>query len=111
MLGIYSVVAFAVQQRRHELGVRLAVGATGRDVVALLIGGSVRVVAIGVVLGVLLTLALGRAVEATLYNTSATDPLILVSVAVIIVGAAGLASWLPGLSATRVDPVMVLRAD
>ena len=111
MLGIYSIVAFAVEQRRHELGVRLAVGATGRDLLALLIGGSVRVVAIGVALGVLLTLALGRAVQATLYNTSATDPLILAPVAVIMVGAAALASWLPGLSATRVDPVVVLRAD
>jgi predicted permease len=111
MLGTYSVVAFAVQQRRHELGVRLTVGATGRDVLALLVGGSVRVVAVGVALGVLLTLVLGRAVQAILYDTSATDPLILAAVAVIMVGAAALASFLPGLSATRVDPVTVLRAE
>lgn len=111
MLGIYSVVAFAAQQRRHELGVRLAVGATGRDVLVLLVGASIRVVLIGVALGVLLTLGLGRSVQAILYDTSPTDPRILAAVTLIMVGAAALASFLPGLSATRADPVAVLRAD
>ena len=110
-LGIYSVVAFGVQTRRHELGVRVALGATPRAVLGLVIGGGLRVVAIGVAAGILLTLALRRAVEAIVYGTSPSDPLVLGVVCVILLGAATLACLVPARSATRVDPAEVLRAE
>jgi predicted permease len=110
-LGIYSVVAFAVQQRRHELGVRMALGATPGTVLELVIGGGLRIVAIGVAAGVLLTLALSRTAEAILYQTSPRDPLVLGVVCTILLGAAALACLVPARAATRLDPAEVLRAE
>ena len=110
-LGIYSVVAFAVQQRRHELGVRMALGATPRAVLELVIGGGLRIVAIGVVAGVLLTLALSRTAGSILYQTSPSDPLVLGIVSAILLGAAALACLVPARAATQLDPAEVLRAE
>jgi ABC-type antimicrobial peptide transport system permease subunit len=110
-LGIYSVVAFAVQQRRHELGVRVALGATPWAVLELVIGGGLRIVAIGMVAGVLLTLALSRTAEAILYRTSPSDPVVLGVVSAILLTAAVLACLVPARAATRVDPAEVLRAE
>ena len=110
-LGIYSVVAFAVQQRRHELGVRVALGATPRAVLALVVSGGLRVVAIGIVAGLILTFALSRGVEAILYRISPTDPVVLGVVSAVLLGAATLACLIPGRAATRMDPAEVLRAE
>lgn len=110
-LGIYSVVSFAVQQRRHELGVRLALGATPRAVLGLVVGSGLRVVAIGIGVGLFLTFVLSRGVEAILYRTSPSDPLVLGVVSVILVSAATVACVIPASAATRTDPAEVLRAE
>lgn len=110
-LGIYSVVAFAVLQRRHEIGVRAALGATPRALVRLVVGSGLRVVTVGIAVGLLLTLALSRFVTAILYQTSAADPRVLGVVSVILLSAATAACLVPARGATRVDPAEVLRAD
>jgi putative ABC transport system permease protein len=110
-LGIYSVVGFAVRQRRHELGIRRALGAGAGTLMGLVIGEGVRSVAVGIGAGLLLTLAMGRAVESLLYGTSTRNPVVLLVVTVLLLAAAALASAVPGCWATRVDPAEVLRAD
>lgn len=110
-LGIYGVVTFAVQQRRHELGVRMALGATPRGILGLVVVGGLRIVVSGVAVGVLLTLALSRSIEAILYQTSPSDPLVLGMVSAILLSAAALACLVPARAATRVDPAEVLRAE
>jgi len=110
-LGIYSVVTFAVQQRRHELGVRAALGATPLAILQLVVGDGLRAVAIGVAAGVVMTVVLSRAAEAVLYHASARDPLVLGGVSAILLGVAAFACLVPARAATRVDPVEVLRTE
>jgi predicted permease len=110
-IGVYSVVAFAVSQRTREMGIRIALGARSRDVFSLVIGEGARVVAAGVLIGLIVTLAAGRLVASLLYGVTARDPIVLggSALALLLIGAA--ASALPSLRATRVDPVAALRAD
>ena len=89
----------------------MALGATPGTVLELVIGGGLRIVAIGVAAGVLLTLALSRTAEAILYQTSPRDPLVLGVVCTILLGSAALACLVPARAATRLDPAEVLRAE
>ena len=110
-VGVYSTVSNAVGQRRHEFGVRMALGARAEDVVALVVGGGVRTVALGVVVGALLALAAGRLVASLLYGTTPHDPVALLTVSMILMLVAAVASMVPAWRASRVDPVEALRAD
>ncbi len=98
-------------QRTHEIGVRMALGARAGDVVRLVVSEGVRVVVIGVAIGIVLALALGRFVASLLYGVSAHDPVTLVGTAVVLVAIAALAALIPARKATRVDPVVALNAD
>jgi putative ABC transport system permease protein len=111
LTGLYGVVAYGVSMRRREIGVRVALGAQNRDVVALMLRQALRPLGVGVVTGVLGALAAGQAIRSQLYEVSATDPLILVSAALLLTFAATLASWLPARRAARVDPIIALRAE
>ena len=93
------------------MGIRIALGARSRDVFSLVIGEGARVVAAGVLIGLIVTLAAGRLVASLLYGVTARDPIVLggSALALLLIGAA--ASALPSLRATRVDPVAALRAD
>jgi len=110
-LGIYGLVAFAVSQRTRELGVRIALGATRarirRDVVA----DGLRPTTIGLLVGVLAALALGRLAASALYGISPFDPVTLVSVFLLFLTIAALASYLPARRASRTDPMGALRAE
>jgi putative ABC transport system permease protein len=110
-LGIYGVVAFAVVQRTQEIGVRMAVGARRRDVLRLVVGGGLKLVAIGVALGLVGALALTRVLQSLLYDVSAYDPLVFGGNAALLLTAATLACLLPALRASRVDPMVALRTD
>jgi putative ABC transport system permease protein len=110
-IGIYSSVAYSVNQRLHEFGVRIALGARLVDVVGLVVGGGLRVVALGVVAGVVLSLATGKFVATLLYGVSPSSPAVLASVVVVLLAAGLVAALIPAWRAGRVDPVVALRAD
>jgi predicted permease len=110
-LGIYGVLAFAVTQRRQEIGVRVALGASPRSVLALVVRQGMTLALAGVVVGVAGAAVLTRVMTAVLYEVRATDPATFATVIVVLLGAALVASWLPARRAVRVDPVQALRYD
>jgi predicted permease len=110
-IGVYSGISYSVTQRSHELGVRMALGAPRARIGRGVVGAGVRVAGMGVVTGIVIALALGRLVESLLYETSPHDPVVLTSVAVILLAIAAIAAALPAWRATRLDPVNVLRAE
>ncbi len=110
-IGIYAVLAFSVGQRSGELGVRMAVGAGGRQIQALVMGQGARLAGLGLGIGVLLALVLGQFAEAQLFGVSARDPLTFMLVPPFLAGVAMLACWLPARRAARLDPMLALRKD
>jgi predicted permease len=108
-VGIYGILAFLVQQRRSEIGVRLALGARPFHVALSFVRRGLILTAGGVALGLAGSLVLSRYLETVLYGVEPTDPATFAGVAVMLVVAAGLASWLPARRAARVDPVATLR--
>ncbi|HMC55834.1 MAG TPA: ABC transporter permease [Gemmatimonadaceae bacterium] len=110
-IGLYSVIAYNVVQRTHELGVRVAFGAQMRDVVRLILGEGLRLAVAGVVIGGAIALFAGRWVAPLLYDVRPTDPLVYGSVIAVLLAAAGIASLVPALRAARVDPNVALRSD
>jgi predicted permease len=110
-VGIYGVTSYAVAQRTREMGIRAALGATARDLVTLVARESMRVVAIGAAIGLILALASARLLISQLYGVSATDPLTFVLMPAFLLGVALLATFVPARRATRVDPSVALRSD
>jgi len=110
-IGLYSVIAYNVTQRTHEMGVRVALGAQVRDVVALIVTEGLRVVLPGVVLGSLIALAAGKWGAPLLFQVSPKDPPVLIAVVATLTVTAIVASLVPALRAARVDPNEALRAD
>jgi predicted permease len=109
--GTFSVVAYLVEQRRHELGVRIALGARAGQIVGPILRGVLGAVGCGVALGAGLALAGGTLAEPLLFETSAHDPLVLGSVACLLALASLLAGTVPALRARRVDPIITLRDE
>jgi ABC-type antimicrobial peptide transport system permease subunit len=110
-IGLYGVMSYLVTQRSRELGVRLALGAATRDVLRLVVGQGMTLAMIGVGLGLVSALVVTRFIQSLLFNIAATDPLTFVLIPLLLLGVAFLAVYLPALKATRVDPVVVLRAE
>jgi predicted permease len=110
-VGTFSVVAYLVEQRRHEIGVRVALGAPASSVVCLMVRGAVRVTVLGVLIGAGMALAGGRLAEPLLFETSARDPLVIGGVGTVLVLVSVLASLIPALRARRVDPITALRDE
>ncbi|MFN2566143.1 MAG: ADOP family duplicated permease [Gemmatimonadaceae bacterium] len=110
-IGIYGVVAYGVTQRRHEMGVRIALGAQRRDVVRLVVGRALRPVAGGVIVGLGAAIATTRVVRGLLYGTSPHDPATYAAVAALLTGVAALAAYAPSRRAAAADPVAALRAE
>jgi len=110
-LGLYGVVSGLVGERTQEIGLRVALGAQRRDVAAWVLGKSLSLVSLGTVLGIAGSLALGRVLESLLFEVRSNDPATLAAVALLLVLVAVVATALPMRRATRVDPIMALRAE
>jgi len=110
-LGLYGVIAYSVTQRRQELGIRMAVGAQRIDVVRLVIAGGLKLVAMGIGLGLAGSLVLTRLVQSMLFGVTVHDPLVFAGNAALLLAVATAACAIPALRASRVDPMATLRAD
>jgi putative ABC transport system permease protein len=111
IVGLFSVIAYTVDSRMTEFGVRLAIGATPSDLNRLVMRRGLVAAAIGIALGTAGALGLTRFMESLLFETTPYDPLVYFAVALLLLGAAGLACWLPARRAARVDVVRLLRSD
>jgi putative ABC transport system permease protein len=110
-IGVYAVTAYAVQQRVHEIGVRLALGAEARTVQNMMIGQGLCVVLSGILLGVAAAFGLAGVLDGLLFGVSAHDPLVFVGVPLLLTVVAFVAVWLPSRLASRVNPVVALRSE
>jgi putative ABC transport system permease protein len=110
-VGIYGVMAYSVSQRKRELGIRIALGADRRAVLALVLGEGLRLALIGTAIGLAGAFGAARLVEGLLYNVSALDPVAFVGVPAVLVAVAGLAVYLPARTAASVEPMRVLKTE
>ena len=111
MAGVYGVMAYTVNQRIPELGVRIALGATPETILGLVLGQGARLAALGLAAGIGLALLAGRALQGMLFGVAPHDPVILVAVSLVVAVATALACYIPGRRAVRVDPMVALRAE
>ena len=110
-IGVYGVLSYAVSQRTQEIGVRMALGASRQNVLALFVGHGARLAGAGILFGMIGAFGVTRIVSSLLYNVSATDPLSFIGTAVFLALVALLASYIPARRATAVDPMIALRAE
>jgi ABC-type antimicrobial peptide transport system permease subunit len=110
-IGVYSTVSYAVSQRTHEFGVRIALGASATDVLRQVVGEGLRTIAVGIMVGVMLALAAGRFLASLLYGVAPSDPFSLGAVVVTLLVIALMATFRPAWRASRADPASALRAD
>lgn len=110
-IGIYGVMAYAVSQRSHEIGIRMALGAAPADVLRMIVGDGMRLAAIGLILGVAGSFLVLRYLKSQLYGIRATDPLTLITVAFVLAIVAIAACYFPARRATKVDPLVALRYE
>ena len=110
-IGIYGLLAYAVGQRRRELGIRLALGASRGDVMSQVVGDGIRLAVAGIVIGVVIALAITRLLSALLYGVGASDPMTFVGVVALLALVSLVASYLPARRAARVDPMVALRYE
>jgi len=109
--GLYGTVAFSVSRRTREMGIRLSLGADAGSVVAMVLRGALALVAVGVVIGLALSLGLAQAVRGFLYGVGATDPVTFIGVPLLLLGVGVAASLVPARKASRVDPVRALKSE
>src|SRR3989440_2383328 len=110
-VGIYGVMSYSVAQRIHEIGIRMALGARRTDVLKIIVNQGLKLVSIGMMLGLAAALLLTRVLQSLLFGISATDPVTFFGISLVLLAVAILASYLPALRATKVDPIIALRAQ
>jgi ABC-type antimicrobial peptide transport system permease subunit len=110
-IGLYGVMSYSVNQRTREIGLRIALGAQTRSVLGLVLSQGLRVVLVGLVVGLVAAVALTRLISSRLYGITATDPLVLAVVPGLLLAVAVFACWLPARRAAKVDPIEALRYE
>jgi predicted permease len=110
-IGIYGVISYSVAQRTHEIGIRMALGADGGGVLRMILAQGAKIAGAGVVIGLAASLGLTRLMTNLLFSVSAADPLTFAAVAIVLVGVAMLACYIPARRALRVDPIIALRYE
>jgi predicted permease len=111
VVGIYGVISYSVSQRTREIGIRMALGARKEELMRMFLGQGLRLALIGVACGLLAAVALTRVMKAMLFEVKPLDPLTFITVALGLIAASALATYLPALRATAVDPLEALRTD
>ena len=111
IIGIYGVMAYSVNQRTRELGIRMALGASRSDVLRLVVVQAFRLTLMGVVVGLVASVAASRLIASMLFDVSPTDIVTFIVVPVLLAASALAASYLPALRATRIDPMVALRYE
>jgi putative ABC transport system permease protein len=110
-IGLYGVIGYSVSQRTHEIGIRMALGGQGEDILRLILGQGTKLALIGVATGIFAALGLSHFLSSLLFGVKPTDPLTLLSVTIVLVIVALLASYIPARRAMRVDPMVALRFE
>jgi putative ABC transport system permease protein len=111
IIGLYGVMSYSVAQRTNEIGIRMALGAQARDVLGLIVKDGVKIVSVGLLLGIGGALALTRLMESLLFGVTTRDPLTFVAIGGLLSLVAMLACYIPAWRATRVDPLEALRCE
>ena len=111
MVGVFGVLAYSVQQRRREFGVRIALGASTATVLRLVLGGAGRLIGSGTLLGLVLAAVFAQSMSTFLFGVRPLDPLTFAGVILVLGATAALASAIPALRASQVDPVVAFRND
>jgi predicted permease len=110
-VGIYGLISYAVTQRTHEIGIRMALGANSRNVLGMVVGDSIRMIAIGVGVGLAAAFFLTRFMRSLLFGVSETDPVTFAVIPALLAAVALAATYIPARRATRVDPMVALRHE
>jgi ABC-type antimicrobial peptide transport system permease subunit len=110
-LGIYGVISYSVTRQTHEIGIRMALGASGGQVQRSVIGRTLTLATLGIVIGAVASMVIAKWIESLLFKTAPWDPIAFLAMVALLIAIAGLAGYIPSLRASRVEPVVALRHE